>query len=62
MCIMHEVCMVYYSNNSPPARDGDTALLRFAEFKFRELLAWSNSLPSNICRGENNAHHILILQ
>ncbi|KAK7219309.1 hypothetical protein V2G26_007312 [Clonostachys chloroleuca] len=41
--IMHEVCLLYYRDSTP--RSANLILSLFTEFKFRELLAWSNSLP-----------------
>lgn len=58
--IMHEVSLVYYSDGRLPSDGGAT--LRFAEFKFRELLAWSNSLPLHLSRNDQSPHHVQIFQ
>jgi hypothetical protein len=36
--------------------------LEFTEYKFRELLAWAENLPTSLARGEDNPHHVVILQ
>ena len=58
--IMHEVCLVYYVDRSVSTSLSGT--VPFAEYKFRELLAWSNNLPSHLSRSDHNPHHVLILQ
>ena len=58
--IMHEVVITYYGTETRPL--GLHVSISFAEFKFRELLAWSNNLPSALKQDENNPHHVLILQ
>lgn len=58
--IMHEVSEVYNSEGHLPW--GSSGTLSFAEFKFRELLAWSNNLGSRLSRGHNQPHHVHILQ
>jgi hypothetical protein len=57
---MHEVVVVYYGNDTQPI--GQNVSISFAEFKFRELLAWSNNLPPAFRWGETSPHHVLILQ
>lgn len=58
--ILHEVVMEYYGNGKKPL--GAHVDATFAEFKFRELLAWSNTLPSALKQDGTNPHHVLILQ
>lgn len=59
--ILHEVTLVY--GETGPAAWGSSATLSFAEFKFRELLAWSNSLPSRLAPDlDYSHHHVQILQ
>ena len=58
--ILHEIALVYYGNTSLPLHKHVT--LAFAEYKFRELLAWSNRLPPSLVRDERSSHHALILQ
>ncbi|POR36619.1 N-terminal fungal transcription regulatory domain-containing protein [Tolypocladium paradoxum] len=57
--IMHEVSSTYYPNGGLSS-DG-SATLRFAEFKFRELLAWSNNLPLHLSPSDQSPHHVQIL-
>ncbi|KAK4077779.1 transcriptional regulator family: Fungal Specific TF [Trichoderma aggressivum f. europaeum] len=40
---------------------GDRRTLYFAEFKFRELLAWSNRLPLKLSRNDRSPHFVQIL-
>lgn len=58
--IVHEVTMIYDENGR--ADWGSGAALSFAEFKFRELLAWSNTLPSWVARDSHHTSHVEILQ
>lgn len=59
--IVHEVSLEYHGSGQPPWASGAT--LRFAEFKFRELLAWSNSLPTTLSSEHSNRpHHVKIMQ
>ena len=58
--IMHEVVIVYYGNDALPL--GTHVDPVFAEFKFRELLAWASSLPSSFTLNDNSPHHVLILR
>ncbi|KAJ6442320.1 N-terminal fungal transcription regulatory domain-containing protein [Purpureocillium lavendulum] len=57
--IVREISLVYHQDGTSPV-DGHHSL-RFAEFKFRELLAWSNGLPSHLLRGDHKPHHVQIL-
>lgn len=41
---------------------GASAPLVFAEFKFRELLAWSNNLPPDLLSDARNPHHVHVMQ
>ncbi|CAM1507497.1 Fc.00g071380.m01.CDS01 [Cosmosporella sp. VM-42] len=56
--ILNEVDAVYYSGKTPQLRE--RVLLQFAEFKFRELLALGDSLPTSFSRGHHNPHHVII--
>lgn len=58
--ILSEVGLVYYSDGQSPW--GSRGSLPFAEYKYRELLAWSNSLPSQLIQDNRNPHHVQILQ
>lgn len=58
--IQNEVLIAYHERDSNPA--ADHIPLRFAEEKYRELLAWASSLEPEVRRGENCPHHILVLQ
>lgn len=53
--ILREVSWVYYANGNLPW--GSRRSLAFAEFKFRELLAWSNGLPSQLSANQHSQHH-----
>ncbi|KAL7930095.1 N-terminal fungal transcription regulatory domain-containing protein [Trichoderma chlorosporum] len=56
--ILHELALMY-RHKGPLAADRRT--LCFAEFKFRELLAWSNRLPSKLARNDRSPHYVQIL-
>lgn len=58
--ILHEVSLVYAGDDITGW--GSSATVPFAEFKFRELLAWSNSLPSHLIQSNHELHHVKILQ
>lgn len=58
--ILHEVSLLYYGDGKLPW--GSAGSLAFAEFKFRELLAWSNNLPSRLTQSQRNPHHVQVLQ
>ena len=58
--ILHEVSIVYHGDGQLPWGSGST--LAFAEFKFRELLAWSDGIPSRFSQGRDHLHHIQTLQ
>lgn len=58
--ILHDLSLVYAGDCKLPWGSGGS--LAFAEFKFRELLAWSNGLPSRLCQSCHNSHHVQILQ
>lgn len=57
--ILHELALLY--RHRGPLK-GDRRTLCFAEFKFRELLAWSNRLPRRLCRNDQSPHYVQILQ
>lgn len=57
--IMYEVSLAYDDTQSPLNGLGT---LHFAEYKFRELLAWSNTLPSHLLRVNQNPHYVQVLQ
>ncbi|KAK4082759.1 uncharacterized protein Triagg1_1649 [Trichoderma aggressivum f. europaeum] len=56
--IMYQVSSTYDDTQSPLSGLGT---LHFAEFKFRELLAWSNTLPSHLLRVNQNPHYVQVL-
>lgn len=58
--IVHEVGLLYHEDGELPW--GSRTSLAFAEFKFRELLAWSNSLPTELRSQRENPHYIKIMQ
>jgi hypothetical protein len=53
--IVREVSWVYHAAGNLPW--GSRGSLAFAEFKFRELLAWSNTLPPQLSANQHNQHH-----
>lgn len=57
--IMYEVSLTYDDTQSSLNGLGT---LQFAEHKFRELLAWSNTLPSYLLRLNQNPHYVQVLQ
>ncbi|KAG5801408.1 hypothetical protein H9Q74_013280 [Fusarium xylarioides] len=36
--------------------------LAFAEYKYRELIAWAETLPPSMVRSEQSPHHVLVFQ
>lgn len=58
--IMHEVVTVYHGSQT--AAGGESPSLLFAEFKFRELLAWADRLPKTLTRSQNNPDVVVIMQ
>jgi hypothetical protein len=61
--IMHEVTLKYY-RDQPVPREGLSGhiTLAFAEYKYRELIAWAETLPSSMVRSEQSPHHVLVFQ
>jgi hypothetical protein len=55
--IIQSVSLVYFP--SSPKVDEESLKLEFAETKYRELLAWSESLPAELTRHEDNPHHVV---
>ncbi|EGU71754.1 hypothetical protein FOXB_17737 [Fusarium oxysporum f. sp. conglutinans Fo5176] len=61
--IIHEVTLRYYRDQpNPRGRLSDHVRLDFAEYKYRELIAWAETLPSSIMRSEQSPHHVLTFQ
>jgi hypothetical protein len=58
--IMHEVTSVYHENRARFVQG--TMSLQFAEYKYRELLAWADTLPQNLSRSDDRADIVVILQ
>ncbi|KAH0533397.1 hypothetical protein TsFJ059_001973 [Trichoderma semiorbis] len=56
--IMYDVSLTYDDIQTPLNGLGT---LQFAEYKFRELLAWSNTLPSHLLRVNQNPHYVQVL-
>ncbi|KAM0497648.1 hypothetical protein ACHAPB_006690 [Verticillium nonalfalfae] len=58
--ILHGVSMVYYNRNtSTPAHICEHVSIEFAERKYRELLAWIETLPSSFAQAEDSPHHVM---
>lgn len=61
--IIHEVTLRYYRDNPPPRRQlSDHISLSFAEYKYRELLAWTETLPESMMQSDDSPHHVIIFQ
>jgi hypothetical protein len=61
--IIHEVTLRYYRDQPHPrARLSDHVSLAFAEYKYRELIAWAETLPPSMMRSEQSPHHVLTFQ
>ena len=58
--IMREVSCMYHASGQLPW--GNHATLMFAEYKFRELLAWSNRLPRPMHASRHGPHHVQVMQ
>ncbi|KAM5381974.1 hypothetical protein ACJZ2D_002762 [Fusarium nematophilum] len=59
--IIHEVTLRYY-RDQPRPREGLSGhvSLAFAEYKYRELIAWAETLPPSMMRSAQSPHHVLI--
>ncbi|KAH8177046.1 fungal zn(2)-Cys(6) binuclear cluster domain-containing protein [Sarocladium implicatum] len=57
--IMHDVVSAYYGESH--VVDKDKLSLQFAEFKFRELLAWTDEMPLKLARSGKSPHQVVIL-
>lgn len=55
--IMNEVAVVYYSNDSKPSVSHLT--IQFAEYKYKELLAWADNLPPVLSRNGFKSHLVV---
>lgn len=60
--IVHGVTTRYYKNSSSRRPPSDHVTLEFAEHKYRELLAWAETLPSSLIQSERSPHHVVIFQ
>jgi hypothetical protein len=57
--IMREVSMAYFSGEQDPMK---SISIDFAELKYREILAWAETLPPSVVRDGRCPHHVLIFQ
>ncbi|KAF5018427.1 hypothetical protein F66182_9601 [Fusarium sp. NRRL 66182] len=59
--IIHDVTLRYY-RDQPFPREGlsNHISLAFAEYKYRELIAWAETLPPSMMRSEQSPHHVLV--
>ncbi|KAM0277777.1 hypothetical protein ACHAQH_005570 [Verticillium albo-atrum] len=58
--ILHGVSMVYYNrSSSTPAHISQHVSIEFAERKYRELLAWIETLPPSFSQAEDSPHHVM---
>ncbi|KAF5656701.1 nitrogen assimilation transcription factor nit-4 [Fusarium heterosporum] len=61
--IMHEVTLKYYRDQPFPLTGLNSHItLAFAEYKYRELIAWAETLPASMVRSEQSPHHVLVFQ
>lgn len=61
--IIHQVTLRYYRDHPYPRESlSDHIPLEFAEYKYRELIAWAETLPPSMVRSEQSPHHVLIFQ
>jgi hypothetical protein len=53
-----------YYRDQPFPREGLSGhiTLAFAEYKYRELIAWAETLPPSMVRSEQSLHHVLEFQ
>ncbi|KAH7376999.1 hypothetical protein B0T11DRAFT_25571 [Plectosphaerella cucumerina] len=58
--IMHGVTTEYYKNVSAGLPPDHHVGLEFAERKYRELLAWAETLPSSLVQSSESPHHVVI--
>ncbi|EQB55143.1 hypothetical protein CGLO_04959 [Colletotrichum gloeosporioides Cg-14] len=57
--ILHGVTLSYYKDK--PTSLPEHASIDFAEFKYRELLAWIEALPSDQALKDHSPHHVVVL-
>ncbi|KAI8184095.1 hypothetical protein KHU50_001968 [Colletotrichum sp. SAR 10_65] len=57
--ILHGVTLSYYKDK--PTSLPEHASIDFAEFKYRELLAWIEGLPSDQALKDHSPHHVVVL-
>ena len=61
--IIHGLTSRYYKSTVlPRGPRGDSVNLEFAEFKYRELLTWAETLPDTFAQSDSSPHHIVVLQ
>lgn len=58
--IMHELAAVYYGDRTASLQGPIS--LEFAEFRYREILAWADNLPVALARSGRTQDIVLILQ
>ncbi|QGI96754.1 hypothetical protein CEK26_009823 [Fusarium fujikuroi] len=59
--IMHEVTLKYYRDQPLPRESLNSHItLAFAEYKYRELIAWAETLPPPMVRSEQSPHHVFV--
>lgn len=58
--IVHSAIGLYY----PGSRDipHERPRLEFAEYKFREIIAWAETLPASLIRDSRSTHHVVVFQ
>lgn len=58
-CVVHEIAAMYYSSSK---HIHEHVPLAYAESKFRQLLAWADSLPPDCSRHEGMPHNVAEMQ
>lgn len=58
-CMMHRIAVAHHDLQNHPS---EWLSLQEAEMKYRELLAWAETLPPRLVRADDNTHHVLIFQ
>lgn len=61
--ILHGVTLQYYNRtkNATDSPNRDVSF-DFVELKYRELLAWLETLPRSLIPSEDSPHHVVVFQ
>ncbi|ROT35470.1 hypothetical protein SODALDRAFT_353155 [Sodiomyces alkalinus F11] len=59
--IMHALTVQYYRYQTrPPSCPSSRVGLEFAEYKYRELIAWAETLPESLVQSDTSPHHVMV--